>query len=79
MLGRGQRRHLTLRLARAKLPKDLGDGTSLDSAVEQLVNFDGASREPNDGFPVLQTISGGLEIHRHQAPRDRLELRDLVL
>ncbi len=68
-----------LRLARAKLPKNLRERSRLNSSLKELVQLCRTSSERNQRFSVLKGICGGLEVHRDQSLYNVLQLNDLRL
>ena len=68
-----------LRLARAKLPKNLRERSRLNTSLEELVQLRRSGSERNQRLSVLKGIGGSLEVHRDQSLYNVLQLNDLRL
>lgn len=66
-----------LRLSRTELSKDLGNTTCLDTAFEQLVEFDGSCRESDKRLAILERVGSSFEVHGHHTLDELLDLENL--
>mmetsp|Transcript_29088 Transcript_29088/g.84523 ORF Transcript_29088/g.84523 Transcript_29088/m.84523 type:complete len:296 (+) Transcript_29088:347-1234(+) len=68
-----------LGLAGAEFTEDLGDGSGLDAALEELVKLNGPGGEGEHGLAILEGIGRRLEVRGDHGPNDFLDLEDLGL